>query len=296
MAPRAWTSASGPTPLALDLLGGHEVRRAEDDPGLRVQRGDVEALGQAEVGDLGDTVGVQQDVGRLQVAVDDPLLVRRVDGAGQGLHQPGGVPGRQRRALEALRQAAAVHILQGEVRAAPGLADLEDLDNVGVLQPGHRLRLPPEAGQVLLPGVGARQEDLEGHDAAEGHLPRPVDHAHAAATEFFQHLIAGHRRPPVRRGHRGGAVAPRGRGRLVRAGLPQPEQEPRVGLVAGRWRPRVGGTVAGQFVQGLLAAGAGLHVGLDALGLRAGQPFGQQQRQLVPFWARAHAWFSRRSG
>ena len=46
--------------------------------------------GQAEVGDLGTAVAGEQHVGRLQVAVGDPVLVGGMDGAGQGLDEPGG--------------------------------------------------------------------------------------------------------------------------------------------------------------------------------------------------------------
>ncbi len=51
----------------------------------------LEALGQAEVGDLGDPVAGEQDVRGLEVAVDDPRLVCGVDRSGEdaeGLGRP----------------------------------------------------------------------------------------------------------------------------------------------------------------------------------------------------------------
>ncbi len=55
-----------------------------------------------------------------------------------------------------LVQAAAVDELQREERPAVVLADLVDLHDVGVLQPGDGLGLGAEAGQVGLAGVARR--------------------------------------------------------------------------------------------------------------------------------------------
>ncbi len=48
-------------------------------------------FGQTEVADLGDAVFGQQDIGRFQIAVHDPVLVGMMDGAGQGFDQAGRV-------------------------------------------------------------------------------------------------------------------------------------------------------------------------------------------------------------
>ena len=109
----------------------------------------VELLGQAEVGDLGRAVRGQQHVGRLQVAVDDALLVGRLHGPGQRLDQAG----RLARAAAACRRACWSRLPpaqnSSEKKGKPVvLADLVDLHDVGVLQAGDRLGLGPEAGQL----------------------------------------------------------------------------------------------------------------------------------------------------
>ena len=48
-------------------------------------------LGHAEVGDLWVAGGVEQNVGRLQVAVEHAALMRMVDGAGNRRDQPADV-------------------------------------------------------------------------------------------------------------------------------------------------------------------------------------------------------------
>ena len=77
--------------MALGLLGSHVAGRAHHLAGQGVSRVGVQELGQAEVADLGDTVGGQEDVAGLEVAMDDPGLVGGVDGAGEGLDQRGGL-------------------------------------------------------------------------------------------------------------------------------------------------------------------------------------------------------------
>ena len=61
--------------LALGLLGRHVAGRADDGPRLGHRRVALDALGQAEVGDVRLAVGVQEDVARLEVAVQDAVLV-----------------------------------------------------------------------------------------------------------------------------------------------------------------------------------------------------------------------------
>ena len=85
-------------PLAARLLRRHVRRRAEHDArirpwhvktcGWRLRGGVLDELGEAEIDNLGVTVLGDHDVGRLQIAVDDALLVS----AGQAL----GDLGRQR--------------------------------------------------------------------------------------------------------------------------------------------------------------------------------------------------------
>ena len=65
--------------VALRLLGREVLRGAQDRPRLRhVRRA---RPGDAEVGDLRAVLGVDDDVVRLEVAVDDPALVREARGA-----------------------------------------------------------------------------------------------------------------------------------------------------------------------------------------------------------------------
>jgi hypothetical protein len=187
----------------------------------------IEALGEAEVGDL-RFVGQasllvhlvaptsllfvrgssrtskdacptgEQDVGRLEVAVDDFLLVGVLDGVGQGADQLGCLRGGLRLAGEVAIQAAPLDEFHGEVGSAQVLADLVDLHDVGVLHTCRRLRLDTEAGPFLRAGQGAVADQLERDQPLQTHLLRLEDDAHAAPAQFFQDLVTGDGRPVCR--------------------------------------------------------------------------------------------------
>ena len=79
-------------------------------------------------------------------------------------------------------QAGPLDQLQSQVEATLVFADLEDLHDVGVVQGGQRLGLAAEAGQLLRPGVGRREQHLERHHAAQCQVMGLVNHPHAAAA------------------------------------------------------------------------------------------------------------------
>ena len=79
----------GPAP-ARGLLGRHVGRRAHDRAAVGQLAVALDPLGQAEIGHVGLALLVEQDVGRLEIAVQDAPLVRVVDGLGGQLQQPRG--------------------------------------------------------------------------------------------------------------------------------------------------------------------------------------------------------------
>ena len=151
-------------------------------------------FGQTEVGDLGRAVAGHQNVGRLQIAMDDPPAMGLGDGARQDLDQRGGPFGRPGRAVEPLRQAPPFKILELEIRPLVVVAEAVDLDDIGMAQLRDRLGLGKEANRSLVTGVLARQDHLERDHAVELDLASPVYDSHAAATQHGFNFIAGDRR------------------------------------------------------------------------------------------------------
>ena len=135
-------------------------------------------------------VGRQQDVRRLQVAVDDPARVGFGHRAAQGHHHRRRHAWCLRPAVDELGEAAPGDEFQGEVRQAVVVAVLVDLDDPRVLDPGDGAGLDVEPGDLVVRGVGPGQDHLQGDQAIEPDVPGLVDDAHAAAADLGEDLVA----------------------------------------------------------------------------------------------------------
>ena len=221
------------------LLRRHVQRRARHagEGGVQALVGQLQAaggLGQAEVDHPGHgpaVVGLDQDVGRLQVAVDDPLLVgvlhRRADQAEQG--QPLGHG--QAVLVAILGDRHPLDQVHHEERPPlAGRAGVEHPGDVGVVHDGQGLALRVEPGQDVA-GVHPRLDQLErDHPLDRLDLLGQVDAAHPPLADQLAELVpARDDRAEGRPGRRRG-VGGRDR-RLV-------HQEPGRGVdEAGRPRP-----------------------------------------------------------
>ena len=177
------------------LLGAHVVGRAQELAGAGQSGGGqqvgVGGAGHAEVEDLRLPGLLHQDVGGLEVAVDDAPVVGVLHRVADPRHQAH-TGGRGRGlAVGVLVQGQAADELHGEERlAVVGEAGLVDLRDAGVVQPGQDLGL---VGEALEQGGGgqAGADDLEGHRAARVVLLCLVDGAHAAFAEQAEDAIVG---------------------------------------------------------------------------------------------------------
>ena len=156
---------------------------------VRVCRHD---LGQAEVEHLGATVVRDEDVGRLEIAVEDALLMSGMEGVGDLHGQASGFLRRQR-----APQRRPVQELQDEI-ARPDVVDLAD---VRVIQRRDGARLLLEAADAVGVGVTPGRQNLDCDVAAEARVMRAVDLAHSAPAEECHDVVRAKARP--RRQHRG---------------------------------------------------------------------------------------------
>ena len=180
---------------ALRLFRGHVAGRAQNGFGPGQAAVEVENLGQAEVGELGRAVGRQEDVRRLEVAVDHAVAVRLLDAASQQLDEPGGLAGRPATAVEPGGEIAAVEVFQDEIRVPVLIAQAVNLDDVGVMEPGDRLAFGAETGHRH-GGAVAPEDHLERDGAIQRHLTRLVHDPHPAPADLRLDL------EPLRRGPR----------------------------------------------------------------------------------------------
>jgi hypothetical protein len=144
----------------------------------------------AEVHHARTTVGIEQDVRRLQVAVRDALRMRRAQclehtaqehNRGARRH---GAAGAQR-----LGQRAATHQLEHQIRLAVGVVGLEHRHDV-------RMRQAADGARLVQPLIhrdrfGARQQQFQRHVAIQPLVVRAPDRGLGAAPEHVdQHETA----------------------------------------------------------------------------------------------------------
>ena len=180
---------------ALDDLGRQVVRRADDLRGAGSRRGRVDQLGDAEVGEQGGVraagaeraLHVEQDVLRLDVAVDDPGGVRGGEPVGDVRddrdRRLGGEPALPVEPGAQVRAADQVHD-EREVVAVDD--EVADADHVGVVEAEQGGALLDEAADELLVGGEVLAQQLDG-DGPLGPLAQP----HRAGAAPPQDLVGG---------------------------------------------------------------------------------------------------------
>ena len=141
-------------------------------------------LREAEVEHLHRAVGPHLDVRGLEIAVDDPLLVRRFERLGDLLRDRQRFVDRNRAARDALRQIVALDQFHHEGVHAAGFLEPVDRGDVRMIQRRERLRLAFEARQAF--GVCGERvgQDLDRDLAAQRRVRRPVDLPHAAFADL----------------------------------------------------------------------------------------------------------------
>jgi len=143
-----------------------------------------QGAGDAEVSDADPPLLVQQQVRGLDVAVNQTAGV----GVGQtlgGLHPEPCRLGlaEQESMVEDVAQAAAVEVLEHQVRPAFILSPIEDSQDVRVVQRRDRTGLPLEAPEERSVMGQSRLEDLDGDAALQGHVLGKEDVRRRAGAE-----------------------------------------------------------------------------------------------------------------
>jgi hypothetical protein len=193
------------------LLRRAVVQRAEEARvlGGQTHRGVVERLGEAEVGQRERAVDADQEVARLDVAVQQAAAVREPERVGDAGEAPRGVERRHRllaaapRRGDVLVEAHADDAFHGEEQHALRLAVVVDRHDVTVVQRRGRARFGAEPLLHRRVAGVRRRQHLDRDLAFELLLPAEVDRAHAAAAE---HALDGVRSDARRRRGRVGAA------------------------------------------------------------------------------------------
>ncbi len=181
----------GPTVdvVAGDLLGRDVVDGAEERA-VRLRPGAVRLPGrEAEVRQVrmiravGAATRVQEHVGRLHVAVDQPPRVRCVERA-RHLRDDPGRDGRLQAAVgESALEVAPLDVAHGDEQEVLGLARLVDGHDVRVVDRGGQLRLPQEPAPARRVLAQCGRQQLERDAALESRILGQVDDARSAPAE-----------------------------------------------------------------------------------------------------------------
>ena len=204
-------------PEPAGLLGG-EVGRRPDEKAVAGERKipvtrAANRLGETEVGHVDPALRVDQDVGRLDVPVDDSLLpggLERVDDLREDRH---GLRERKRAfAAEPVGEGLALHQLHDEVGAPVGLPERVQADDPRVL---HACQGPGFAEKPRLPLASTREpvpHELDRDPPPQRDVLGEEDRPHPPFAEESENPVARDRRVALRRGRRGRGV---GRSRTV---------------------------------------------------------------------------------
>ena len=189
------------TGLALELLRRHVGHRPRDRARLcgggqrvgtqdRIRAGFFLAqLGQAEVEHLDPAIGVEHDVGRFDVLVDDPSFM----GGAEGVRERHGHFEQRLEVHPAfgdqLRQGLAFHELHGEKKRTLIFFDGMDRNDTGVVQRCHRARLAFETPSAIGGASRLRREDLQRDATVQLGIQGYVHLAHAALPRERNDLV-----------------------------------------------------------------------------------------------------------
>ena len=132
-------------------------------------------------------------VAGLQVAVNDPGVVCRLNPARDLCEQHGGLVRGEANALpEPLGEGAPGEVFHDEVRSAVGLARLVHANDVWVVDGRNRFGFDQEAVNFRAPGAVLAEHHLDRDRPVQPRLAGLVDDPHPAGRDLFEHLVPGH--------------------------------------------------------------------------------------------------------
>ena len=189
--------APGVGGLAAKDLGRGVMHRSDERPRLReraprrgafLRAGVGHELGQAEVEDLDPRRG-DHDVGALQVAMDDALLVGVLESRGDLETVTNGIGGRQRPRGDGLLERAAGDVLHGDKGRPVFLADLMDDADVRMAEGGCHPGLAEETGAVVGIADEIGREEFDRDGPLELKVLRLEDQSHPAPADLPDHPV-----------------------------------------------------------------------------------------------------------
>ncbi len=139
----------------------------------------------AEIGDLRTSLRIEQDVARLQIPVNDAMLVCMGEPSGDIARDPSNlIVGDGDTVRESLFERTSCEVLEDHV--PPLLVpEVEELDDVRMSERRDGARLSLEAGSI-----GIRRQQLDDDTPAQGLIERQPDLGHRGRAEHFLQAVS----------------------------------------------------------------------------------------------------------
>ncbi|HUI77606.1 MAG TPA: hypothetical protein VLY24_06805 [Bryobacteraceae bacterium] len=146
-------------------------------------------FGEAEIEDLGVAALADENVGGLNVAVNNALVVGGIERVGDFDGQGKKFVEFHRLAADAVLQGHAIEVLHGDEGPAFMFANVVNGADVGVVQGGSGLSFALKPGQRIAIAGDLFGQELQGHEAAQAGVFGFVDNAHSAAAQLFNDAV-----------------------------------------------------------------------------------------------------------
>ena len=130
-----------------------------------------------------------QDVGRLEIAMEDAVLVRVLHGERHVVQPARGETRSERLTGDDFVQGPSVHDLHDEERNAVSVSDFVNGDEIRMLQPRGDERFVAKARTSFTTGEITARQGFDRDEALQGPLARAPDHAHSAAADLLEQLV-----------------------------------------------------------------------------------------------------------
>ena len=186
-------------------MAGVDVERVECFGGAQGGFG-FGGFGEAEVKNFGVAPLGDEDVGGLDVAVDDAFGVGGVEAVGDVNREGEKLFEFERRAGDGVLKSSAIEKLHGDETLAGVLADFVDGANVGMVEGGSRAGFAAEAFKRLRIFREIVGKEFQGDETAEVRVFGFVDDTHATPTNFAENFVMGDRLAEEGVGSRHGKV------------------------------------------------------------------------------------------
>lgn len=178
-------------PGIFQLLGRHVMGGAEGSAGAREGDGGLlfaNQFGDAEIGDFDAATRIEEQVFRLDIPMEDALLVGVLEGLANFRDDGERFTGREAARAHRLAEIQAIDILHNKIIEPTGLAEIMHCDDVRMVQFGQKARFAIETLGEMRVGRECFGQKFERDDPVQARLTRFEDKAHATTPDEFKKL------------------------------------------------------------------------------------------------------------